>query len=767
MAATSKRFLTKLGLDNNNNTIINVSDPVNAQDAATKNFSSNASNLTSGTIANARFPTSLGLGATPIAGTTLDISTVLSGAANGIAANIAINPLSTVTAGAYGVLTTSFNVTGQYTPNVFHHAANQGTYAGTSPIGQYGFYASPSLVGASNNFGFYGDIPSGVGTARYNLYMNGTADNYLAGNLWIGTNSGSEKLEVLGNIKLTGTTETLTKTSTIDGWTYSGKSVSISAQETASRGISFSTDGTKMYIVGQTSDSVFQYTLSTPFDVSTATYSTKSFSVLTQDTASTSLFFKPDGTVFYMLGDTVDTVFQFTLTTAWDISTAAYSKACSVTTQETAPSGLVISTDGTKMYVIGSTNDTVYQYTLSTAWDVSTATYASKSFSVTTFDGTPTGVEFNNDGTKMYVVGSGYDCVIEYTLSTGWDVSTAVFTDRLIISNGISSINPNSFSAGNSPQDIYTDFTNNVAYILDLSTQRVWQFTTNTTPLKVSGNKLVVNPFTYFKNDIATLGSIRALGLLEVTNAATFSGAVSASSSVTVGGALSVSSTLTASNTITLNGATTTATTIGTAATTGTTTIGGASQTGAITFGQSTVSQTVNIASGATTNVSTKTVNIGTAGVAGSITNINIGSATSTSTVAISANVGIGLTTTTYKLEVNGTAKLSDLTTVASKETKVAMAANNVDLSTGNYFSKTISGATTLTVSNVPATGTAISFILDLTNGGSAAITWWTGVKWASGTAPTLTAAGRDVLGFFTHDGGTTWTGLVLGKDVK
>lgn len=100
-------------------------------------------------------------------------------------------------------------------------------------------------------------------------------------------------------------------------------------------------------------------------------------------------------------------------------------------------------------------------------------------------------------------------------------------------------------------------------------------------------------------------------------------------------------------------------------------------------------------------------------------------------------------------------------------ETKTALAANDIDLFSGNYFTKTIVGATTLTVSNVPAAGTAASFILDLTNGGSATITWWSGVKWAGGTAPTLTSAGRDVLGFFTHDGNATWTGLVLGKDVK
>lgn len=103
----------------------------------------------------------------------------------------------------------------------------------------------------------------------------------------------------------------------------------------------------------------------------------------------------------------------------------------------------------------------------------------------------------------------------------------------------------------------------------------------------------------------------------------------------------------------------------------------------------------------------------------------------------------------------------------ASQEKRVAMAASDIDLRTGNYFTRTVSTTTTLTVSNTPAAGTAASFILDLTNGGSATVNWWSGMKWAGGTAPTLTTSGRDVLGFFTHDGGTTWTGLLLGKDVK
>lgn len=114
-----------------------------------------------------------------------------------------------------------------------------------------------------------------------------------------------------------------------------------------------------------------------------------------------------------------------------------------------------------------------------------------------------------------------------------------------------------------------------------------------------------------------------------------------------------------------------------------------------------------------------------------------------------------------------GTETLTNKTITGTKETRVTMAASDIDLSAGNWFTKTISATTTLTVSNTPASGTAASFILDLTNGGSQTINWWTGVKWVGGTAPTLTTSGRDSLGFYTYDGGTTWTGLVLGKDIK
>lgn len=93
-----------------------------------------------------------------------------------------------------------------------------------------------------------------------------------------------------------------------------------------------------------------------------------------------------------------------------------------------------------------------------------------------------------------------------------------------------------------------------------------------------------------------------------------------------------------------------------------------------------------------------------------------------------------------------------------------ALAANAIDVSAADVFSKTIAANTTFTVANAPTAGSAACFILELTNGGAYTITWWAGIKWVAGTAPSLSASGLDVLGFYTRDGGSTWRGFLCGK---
>ena len=94
---------------------------------------------------------------------------------------------------------------------------------------------------------------------------------------------------------------------------------------------------------------------------------------------------------------------------------------------------------------------------------------------------------------------------------------------------------------------------------------------------------------------------------------------------------------------------------------------------------------------------------------------------------------------------------------------------DDIDLAAGNVVSATVStGTQTFTFSNPTASANGCSFTLLLTNGQSqGAITWPGSVDWAGGTAPTLTAAGVDILVFTTIDGGTIWHGAVASTDSK
>ena len=93
--------------------------------------------------------------------------------------------------------------------------------------------------------------------------------------------------------------------------------------------------------------------------------------------------------------------------------------------------------------------------------------------------------------------------------------------------------------------------------------------------------------------------------------------------------------------------------------------------------------------------------------------------------------------------------------------------ATTINLLNGNFFSATVAGATTWTFSNPLASPNACGFVIELTNAGASAITWPAAVKWPGGTAPTLTAAGVDVLVFITDDGGTNWRGIASMLDSK
>lgn len=202
------------------------------------------------------------------------------------------------------------------------------------------------------------------------------------------------------------------------------------AQERSSQGFVFKPDGKKMYVIGLVANTVFQYSLSSPFDLSTASYDGVSFVVSGQDTSCRSLAFSGDGTKMYVVGSGSDAVYQYTLSTGFDLSTATYDNvSLSVSAQATGPQTVTISPDGTKMHIVGPDSDSVHQYTLSTGFDLSTAAYDT-SFSVAAQESTAYGLGFSADGTSMFIVGrDDGDRIRQYTLTTAFDISTASYAN--------------------------------------------------------------------------------------------------------------------------------------------------------------------------------------------------------------------------------------------------------------------------------------------------------------------------------------------------
>ena len=203
------------------------------------------------------------------------------------------------------------------------------------------------------------------------------------------------------------------------------QSFDISAKEASGCGLFFKSDGTEFYVSGATSDSVHQYSLSTAWDISSASF-TQSFSAASQDLVIQGLCFGSNGTRMYVTGSTNDSVYQYNLSTAWDISTASYSKTLDVSVRTPNPTNLVFDTTGTKLYINDADNDQVDYWALSSAWEIDTATYSS-ALDVSAYSGNPFGIAFKSDGTKLYVVDRANDDVTEYQLSTAWDIDTAMF----------------------------------------------------------------------------------------------------------------------------------------------------------------------------------------------------------------------------------------------------------------------------------------------------------------------------------------------------
>jgi hypothetical protein len=189
----------------------------------------------------------------------------------------------------------------------------------------------------------------------------------------------------------------------------------------------YSVDGTKLYY--NNSGLIIQYTLSTPYNISTATNSGKSFDI--SGTSAYGIDFSTDGTKLYLSSRAFGSIRQYAMSTPWDISTASYttqSLNTTITTGSFILQDLAVATDGSAIFfAVQDGTKLVYRLSLSTPWDASTATISPNSLSIASQTSAgPIALAITKDGLNV-LVAAGTNTILQYSLATAWNLSTASY----------------------------------------------------------------------------------------------------------------------------------------------------------------------------------------------------------------------------------------------------------------------------------------------------------------------------------------------------
>lgn len=240
-----------------------------------------------------------------------------------------------------------------------------------------------------------------------------------------------------------------------------GKTVLVSSQSTSPYCFHFKPDGTKFYMGG--TSYIYSYTLSTPWDVTTASYDSQSL-VVTSSTGS-SLHISDDGVNLYSGG--TSNIVHYTLSTPWDVTTGTLSYNLVNTNHNNY--GLYIRPDGTTLYSSQTLSGAygIQQWSLSTPFDLSTATKTSLYLIQDTSNIYPRGICLTSSGTIMYIASSTNAAIHKLVLGTPFEISTATETG-IRYSTGISSLNNET-----SVSDFHYQESNNKSFIIGWSSDRL------------------------------------------------------------------------------------------------------------------------------------------------------------------------------------------------------------------------------------------------------------------------------------------------------
>ena len=224
--------------------------------------------------------------------------------------------------------------------------------------------------------------------------------------------------------------------------------------------ITFNATGRIMYVAGLYY--IEQYALAIPYLMASADL-VGSYYPSELTSSMYNMFISKDGTKMYHMDSADSLVYEYTLATTGDITSAVFVDSYDYSAESGIFYGIALSEDGTKFYGISSVG-VMYQYTLSIAWDITSATYDSVAVTLTSLGvgSTCSIISFSQDGAKMYAGNTSND-IYELDLATDWDISTMTYSNRSVLCSGESQLQaihvPNDgsflFFGGSAENDVF------------------------------------------------------------------------------------------------------------------------------------------------------------------------------------------------------------------------------------------------------------------------------------------------------------------------
>jgi len=242
--------------------------------------------------------------------------------------------------------------------------------------------------------------------------------------------------------------------------------------ETAWTSLDFNNDGTKIFLVGYGTDKIYQFSLATAYDVTGESMSYDSASYdFTELSAPRDFKFNNDGTKIFLTDSNNNRVYEYSLGTAFDVSTLSYSNNnFSPASQGTQAKGLEFNSDGTKMYVSLTGEDRIAEYDLTTGFSLASGNI-SHNQSIDLPLGEADSMKFNSDGTKLFIVDNSENDIFQYNLTTAYDISTA-YQDK----EGFNRFGLSLSSKDTLPEGITLNADNTKAYIIGQSNDKIFQY---------------------------------------------------------------------------------------------------------------------------------------------------------------------------------------------------------------------------------------------------------------------------------------------------